>query len=873
MGNSLYGNVINPPKSFQSIKINNGDSITVENSGPELILVGDNSNIKIVKNNDNEIEIKHTLPHSAESNQTNIDKGELGGISQQNLTYIKSINVDTQGHIIDAQLETAIIKPVGQRTENDGEIFNDYNDNIAIDYAHAEGRDTRATGSRAHSEGIYTHAHGPQSHAEGQSTHAFGQGAHSEGYNTYTWANASHAEGNMGIAIGNGAHAEGYHALNYDSYTPLLELDNISLTRGTEHIEHESFKEILKNNQYYYFAFSGNKYIWYLGQYINDSLVLCPYIFDAYGKIQYQSSSCLDRDINNSTFKIYEAQGLAIGNGSHIEGRHTKAQGIYSHAGGEQSISIGHKSFAHGYKVQTIAENQVAFGKYNDINNSQNKLFQIGNGINEQNRADAFYVENNQTCAPDFVTYPQNNKSAIKLSEMPISLITSTNQREYTIKQGDKIIGTIPIALNAMVNKAEVTNKDNLGNEGTFIKLTVNTVDGIDELYISLNKILLQAQIKDTDTIDLNIDEQQVISGTVKQNSLEGGEQGHLAANTITTFNIDNIDGSKINSNTLPSSSIINNSIGAEQLADNAIGLNNLTIELQTTLNDKMEKNNPVGSGSFSMNRKPESDIGNYSAVLGYNNEAIGKGSFAAGIDNIANGAYSVAFGNQTKALGPYSMAHGWASRAEGEYSMAIGDCMRATGKGAFAQGLGDVLSLWKGNAKGDYSHSEGGYTWADGKGSHAEGESTEALADYSHAEGRLTQASGLYSHAEGYGTITTGAGSHAAGIYNLEDTTVSEDNPMGTYASIIGNGISNKVRSNAYTLDWAGNAWYAGTVEAEAIVLRSSTPGSKKKFALTIDDNGIVSVNELEETTINTIQYVYDGGLVNSNNQKEETK
>ena len=68
MGNSLYGNVINPPKSFQSIKINNGDSITVENSGPELILVGDNSNIKIVKNNDNEIKIKHTLPHSAESN-------------------------------------------------------------------------------------------------------------------------------------------------------------------------------------------------------------------------------------------------------------------------------------------------------------------------------------------------------------------------------------------------------------------------------------------------------------------------------------------------------------------------------------------------------------------------------------------------------------------------------------------------------------------------------------------------------------------------------------------------------------------------------------------------------------------------------------
>lgn len=33
-----------------------------------------------------------------------------------------------------------------------------------------------------------------------------------------------------------------------------------------------------------------------------------------------------------------------------------------------------------------------------------------------------------------------------------------------------------------------------------------------------------------------------------------------------------------------------------------------------------------------------------------------------------------------------------------------------------------------------------------------------------------------------------------------------------GDYAHIVGNGV-NGARSNAYTLDWDGNAWFAGDV------------------------------------------------------------
>lgn len=109
----------------------------------------------------------------------------------------------------------------------------------------------------------------------------------------------------------------------------------------------------------------------------------------------------------------------------------------------------------------------------------------------------------------------------------------------------------------------------------------------------------------------------------------------------------------------------------------------------------------------------------------------------------------------------------------------------------------------------------------------------------FSHAEGYQTTASGNTSHAEGYGTIASQYYSHAEGIYNIEDT---EDK----YLHIVGNGASASARSNAHTLDWKGNAWFAGSVECTSIILKSSTAGSTKKFMLTVDDNGTISVKEM---------------------------
>ena len=138
-----------------------------------------------------------------------------------------------------------------------------------------------------------------------------------------------------------------------------------------------------------------------------------------------------------------------------------------------------------------------------------------------------------------------------------------------------------------------------------------------------------------------------------------------------------------------------------------------------------------------------------------------------------------------SRGTGLYSIVDGHDTTASGDYSHASGANTRALGIGSFA---------------------EGSLTTASGAWSHAEGTTTTASGSKSHAEGNLTTASGNSSHSEGYNTIASGDYSHVEGTSNIEDT-------ANKYVNIVGNGTSGNARSNAHTLDWSGNAWYAGDV------------------------------------------------------------
>jgi hypothetical protein len=200
------------------------------------------------------------------------------------------------------------------------------------------------------------------------------------------------------------------------------------------------------------------------------------------------------------------------------------------------------------------------------------------------------------------------------------------------------------------------------------------------------------------------------------------------------------------------------------------------------------------------------------------NNIASGRNSHAEGSSTTASGMLSHAEGWSTVASGSYTHAEGYESVASGDYSHAEGWDTEATNQGAHSEGFGT-------HATGRFSHAEGDNATAAGRASHAEGYSTEATADYSHAEGMRTIASSQYQHVQGK--------------FNVVDS-------ADKYAHIVGNGTSNSSRKNAHTIDWDGNAWFAGSVEATSIILKSSTSGSDKKFKITIDDTGTLTVSEI---------------------------
>lgn len=215
----------------------------------------------------------------------------------------------------------------------------------------------------------------------------------------------------------------------------------------------------------------------------------------------------------------------------------------------------------------------------------------------------------------------------------------------------------------------------------------------------------------------------------------------------------------------------------------------------------------------------------------------IGTGSVSLGYNNVANNDFSTALGVNTSATAPATLAHGGHCVASANYS-------HAEGYGAESSGM--------------YSHSEGIMTLATGQGAHA--------------EGFYTVASGLRSHAEGSYTLASSQYQHVEGKFNVEDT-------ANKYAHIVGNGTSKTARKNAYTLDWSGNAWFAGKVTQEGTPtdnkdlvnkkyvddVKASITVPTKTSELTNDSNFLTEHQSL--TGLATETYVNDkvAGIVNS--------
>ena len=96
--------------------------------------------------------------------------------------------------------------------------------------------------------------------------------------------------------------------------------------------------------------------------------------------------------------------------------------------------------------------------------------------------------------------------------------------------------------------------------------------------------------------------------------------------------------------------------------------------EVEAVNSNKMDKDNPVGTGSFSMGRK-------YGSVIGRDSHAEGYDTTASGPDSHAEGLNTTASNESSHAEGLGTTASGYGSHAEGNSTTASGKCQHVQGK------------------------------------------------------------------------------------------------------------------------------------------------------------------------------------------------
>lgn len=120
---------------------------------------------------------------------------------------------------------------------------------------------------------------------------------------------------------------------------------------------------------------------------------------------------------------------------------------------------------------------------------------------------------------------------------------------------------------------------------------------------------------------------------------------------------------------------------------------------------------------------------------------------------------------------------------------------------------LGETSSI---DDIGAYSFAVGCGNKASGYASCAIGCLSVAIGDFAFATGRSACANNDYSIAMGYQTMTNLDCQTVIGQLNKKDS---------TSIFVIGNGTNDSNRSNAFTVDWDGNTWAAGSITATGSV------------------------------------------------------
>ena len=771
--------------------------------------------------------------------------------TEGNTTKAKGNNSHAEGAYSETSNANAHAEGYNTRASGTSSHAEGFEAKASGQYSHAEGNNTEATSESGHAEGNYSKAYGNYSHAEGSWTEAYGEASHTEGHLTYASGNYSHAEGYCTTANDECAHAEGNdtHAVGQYSHAegsgtwanaPYAHSEGVgAIANGNaSHAEGESTQANgYASHAEGYFTTAEGDYSHAEGNNSNSSGIFshaeganstasnyCAHA-EGYGTT---SSGWATHSEGESTFAQgtqSHAEGLstsASGNHSHVEGYYTStgAEATAAHAEGAGSSATGHSSHAEGRSTQAQGaqshaegDNTVATGyaqhvqgKYNSPDNT--KAFIIGGGSSEKPN-NIFTVDwdgnvetpGNIKAAEAEFTSDVSIKGAAKVS----GALTASTFNGYTINKSVpadakftdttySVATTTSAGLMSAADKAKIDGLGDLAEKDliNILSTAAPKANGTASYGSSATKVAREDHVHPLQT-----------SVT--------GSSGSCTGNAATASKVNNSLKIQLNSGTAEGTNQFTFDGGAAKtinITPGAIGAATSSHTHSTYVNQNAFSSVKVGdttiaadtttdtltlSSSGLISLSPDSDNDKITIGISY---IAGSGNNGLKLNSTSSnsaGSYSVAEGYNTSASGNYSHAEGNGASASGNYSHAEGKGTSASGNYSHAEGISTVSA-------GGGCHSEGVATYSSNEGAHAEGRYTDATAYGAHAEGAYTLASADNSHAEGYYTRATYDEQHVQGRYNA----------TGNYAHIIGNGTASTPR-NIHTVDWDGNAWYAG--------------------------------------------------------------
>jgi hypothetical protein len=675
----------------------------------------------------------------------------------------------------------------------------------------AIGYDVEASGIASHAESEFTTASGSCSHAEGYNTIASADQSHAEGYNTVASGNGSHTEGEFTTASGDCSHAEGGNTIASSNYQHVQGKYNIEDTANKyAHIVGNGSSRDNKSNAH---TLDWNGNAWFAGRVEGTNL---PYVVSSKVLATVPASDIKLNDeitVNNISInkdRKYYIEFLGSKNLcnvviSEIGNQLTCAIGNYAIQGitFSSNLMLGvHKISADDTAIDTFTDlviyeeeikcldnkylendlrvqNSISLGRVGNIGTGSSAIGMVVEASGMGSHAEGYgakatgnfsHAEGSGTEALKEDAHAEGNNT---IASSMYQHVQGKNNIEDAEGKYAHIVGNGE----DFNNRANAHTLDWKGNAWYAGDVQANNVP-----YVVGEKVVLTVPAATITEKKTEID-----------NLTDDSEPVQISVDGVVTFD--------------PTKSyyLKYNNKEYQVLVEERMGV---CFEDECYCGFMPQESTPtiiiiiltLDTTNITDMQLIEKDIKKLDNMYVPNDLRVSN-SITLGARTGEIGDFSSSFGIGCEASGGCSHAEGEGTTASGDYSHAEGSSNNASGNSSHAEGSNTTAS-------GGCSHAEGYKTVASGSISHAEGNTATASGNYSHAEGNATTASGYNSHAEGHGTIAHGENQHAEGKYNIEDT---DDK----YAHIVGNGNSNN-KSNAHTLDWQGNGWYAGKLSQE---------------------------------------------------------